>query len=128
MSNLKEPPLNFDTFFDDDEKNQRMKQILDDLYQNASFKDVQLETITPDKRSMVDGESKFAKVGDEVRKYHRIGNELYYQPLTKVTENNYIKLKETDVDGTIEAQLWYDKSEEKLKFRVSDGVETITSS
>ena len=98
MSNLKEPPLNFDTFFDDDEKNQRMKQILNDLYQNASFKDVELETVTPDKRSMVDGESKFAVVDGDVRKYHRIGNDLYYTTLTKTTtpiETSVLKVSVT---------------------------------
>lgn len=128
MSNLKEPPHKFDAFFDDAVKNARMKQILDDIYKNASFKDVELETITPDKRSMTNGEHKFAKVGDEVREYYRIGNDLYYNTLTKVATNNYIQLKITDTDSIIEGQLWYDKSEEKLKFRVSDGVETITSS
>ena len=84
MSNLKQPPLSFDTFFDDDEKNLRMKQVLDDLYKNTSFKDVTLETITPNKDSMIDGETKFAKVGDDVRFYTRLGNDLFYLTLTKV--------------------------------------------
>ena len=128
MSNLKQPPLRFDTFFDDDEKNQRMKQVFDDLYKNTSFKDVTLETITPNKDSMADGESKFAKVDDETRRYYRLGNDLYYQVLTKVTTNNYVKLKVTDVDGAITGQLWYDESENKLKFKTVTAVETITSS
>ena len=128
MSNLKQPPLRFDTFFDDDEKNQRMKQVFDDLYKNTSFKDVTLETITPNKDSMADGESKFARVDDETRRYYRLGNDLYYQVLTKVTTNNYVKLKVTDVDGSITGQLWYDKSENKLKFKTVTAVETITSS
>ena len=128
MSNLKQPPLRFDTFFDDDEKNQRMKQVFDDLYKNTSFKDVTLETITPNKASMTDGESKFAKVDDETRRYYRLGNDLYYQVLTKVTTNNYVKLKVTDVDGAITGQFWYDESENKLKFKTVTAVETITSS
>lgn len=84
MSNLKEPYVVFDAFFDDTEKNRRMKNVLNDLYQNASFKDTVLETVTPNIKSMQDGESKFAKIGDDVRKYYRIGTNLYFQTLTKV--------------------------------------------
>lgn len=34
----------------------------------------------------------------------------------------------TDTDGTVEGSLWYDASEDKLKFKTAAGVETITSS
>ena len=39
----------------------------------------------------------------------------------------YVKLGITDTDGTVEGQLWYDASEDKLKFKTASGVETITS-
>lgn len=34
----------------------------------------------------------------------------------------------TDTDGTQEGSIWYDQSEDKLKFKTAAGVETITSS
>jgi hypothetical protein len=40
----------------------------------------------------------------------------------------YITLKITDTDGDTEGQVWYDASEDKLKFKTAAGVETITSS
>ncbi len=33
----------------------------------------------------------------------------------------------TDTDGDTEGQLWYDASEDKLKFKTAAGVETVTS-
>lgn len=33
----------------------------------------------------------------------------------------------TDTDGTVEASIWYDASEDKLKFKTAAGVETVTS-
>jgi len=39
----------------------------------------------------------------------------------------YITLKITDTDGTVEGQIWYDASEDKLKFKTAAGTETITS-
>jgi len=39
----------------------------------------------------------------------------------------YVKLHITDTDGTVEGQIWYDASEDKLKFKTAAGVETITS-
>lgn len=33
----------------------------------------------------------------------------------------------TDTDGTVEGSIWYDASEDKLKFKTAAGVETITS-
>ncbi len=38
-----------------------------------------------------------------------------------------LKLLITDTDGTVEGQIWYDASEDKLKFKTAAGVETITS-
>jgi len=39
----------------------------------------------------------------------------------------HLKLNITDTDGTLEAQIWYDASEDKIKFKTAAGVETITS-
>lgn len=39
----------------------------------------------------------------------------------------YVQLGITDTDGTVEGALWYDASEDKLKFKTAGGVETITS-
>jgi hypothetical protein len=41
---------------------------------------------------------------------------------------SYLKLPIHDTDGTVEGSLWYDASEDKLKFKTAAGVETITSS
>lgn len=128
MSNTKEPPIVLDTFFEDAEKNVRMKQILTDLYKNTSFKDTVLEAVTPNIKSMQDGESKTAKVGNDIRTYKRVGDSLYYSTLTKVPNVNFTKLKVTDTDGTVKGELWYDDSENKLKVKTAVGVETITSS
>lgn len=40
---------------------------------------------------------------------------------------SYITLFITDDDGAVEGSLWYDASEDKLKFKTAAGVETITS-
>jgi len=40
----------------------------------------------------------------------------------------YVGLKRTDTNGTEEGQIWYDMSEDKLKFKTAAGVETVTSS
>lgn len=40
---------------------------------------------------------------------------------------SYVVLFITDTDGTVEGSLWYDASEDKLKFKTGAGVETITS-
>ncbi len=39
----------------------------------------------------------------------------------------YLQLLSTDTDGIATGQLWYDTSENKLKFKTAAGVETITS-
>ena len=41
--------------------------------------------------------------------------------------NTHTKLHITDTDGTVEGSIWYDASEDKLKFKTAAGVETITS-
>lgn len=41
---------------------------------------------------------------------------------------SYLRLPIHDTDGTVEGSLWYDASEDKLKFKTAAGVETITSS
>jgi hypothetical protein len=45
-----------------------------------------------------------------------------------VTLGSYITLHITDTDGAVEGELWYDASENKLKFYNGATVETITSS
>ena len=52
---------------------------------------------------------------------------LTLSPTTYVDFTTYIKLQITDTDGAVEGQLWYDASEDKLKFKTAAGVETITS-
>jgi hypothetical protein len=47
---------------------------------------------------------------------------------TETASNNYLGLKITDTDGGVEGSIWYDASEDKLKFKTAAGVETITSS
>ena len=44
-----------------------------------------------------------------------------------ITKVGYIILKITDIDGATEGQIWYDASENKVKFKTAVGVETITS-
>jgi len=44
-----------------------------------------------------------------------------------LTMIGYIVMKITDTDGSVEGSLWYDASEDKLKFKTAAGVETITS-
>jgi len=44
-----------------------------------------------------------------------------------ITDGAYVQLGKTDTDGTVEGQIWYDASEDKLKFKTAAGVETITS-
>lgn len=39
----------------------------------------------------------------------------------------HLELHKTDTDGTREGQIWYDASEDKLKFKTAAGTETITS-
>ena len=50
----------------------------------------------------------------------------------KITGNieldGYLKLKITDTDGDTEGQIWYDASEDKLKYRAAASTKTITSS
>lgn len=46
---------------------------------------------------------------------------------TNTTFETYVILLNTDVDGTSEGQLWYDDSENKLKFYNGTAVETVTS-
>lgn len=41
--------------------------------------------------------------------------------------NAHLKLLITDTDGIAEGQIWYDASEDKLKFKTAAGVETISS-
>ncbi len=45
-----------------------------------------------------------------------------------VTLSSKLVLEITDSDGTVEGSIWYDASEDKLKFKTAAGVETITSS
>ena len=58
---------------------------------------------------------------------------LTNKTLTAPTINNgtvsapTLVLKVTDTDGTTEGELWYDNSEDKLKFKTSAGVATVTS-
>lgn len=40
---------------------------------------------------------------------------------------DHLTLHITDTDGTTEGDIWYDASEDKLKFRTAAGTETITS-
>jgi hypothetical protein len=42
-------------------------------------------------------------------------------------DGGHLKLYVTDTDGDTEGDIWYDASENKLKFKTSIGVETITS-
>ena len=84
MNNRKVPLLKVDNFFDDDEKNRRLKNVIEDLYKNASFKDTVIEGSVPGVDSMNDGETKFVNVSGTVRIYRKIGNSLYYTDLTKV--------------------------------------------
>lgn len=44
-----------------------------------------------------------------------------------LTMENYITLHITDTDSAVEGQIWYDASENKLKFYNGAAVETITS-
>jgi len=46
----------------------------------------------------------------------------------RATFGSYIIPLITDTDGTVEGSIWYDASEDKLKFKTAAGVETITSS
>jgi len=39
----------------------------------------------------------------------------------------HLKLHVTDTDGDTEGDIWYDASEDKLKYKTATGVETITS-
>jgi hypothetical protein len=41
--------------------------------------------------------------------------------------SDHLTLHITDTDGTAEGDIWYDASEDKLKFKTAAGVETITS-
>ncbi len=53
--------------------------------------------------------------------------QLTLSPAGYVDLASQLKLLITDTDGTVEGQLWYDASEDKLKFKTAAGVETITS-
>ena len=44
-----------------------------------------------------------------------------------VDVGGYLGLQITDSDSSVEGDVWYDASEDKLKFRTAAGVETITS-
>ncbi len=44
-----------------------------------------------------------------------------------LTLGGHLTLLITDSDGGVEGQIWYDASEDKLKFKTAAGVETITS-
>jgi len=39
----------------------------------------------------------------------------------------HLRLNITDTDGTLEGQIWYDASEDKIKFKTAASVETVTS-
>lgn len=47
---------------------------------------------------------------------------------TNIECKKHLQLLSTDTDGTVTGQIWYDTSENKLKFKTASGVETITSS
>ena len=47
---------------------------------------------------------------------------------TKITNLLQMRLLVTDTDGDVDGELWYDDSENKLKFRGNGATETITSS
>ena len=84
MSNLSEPLSKHNFFPDDPVKNKEMKKALDDLYNQGAFLDVDIETIVPDKESMLDGEEKVVDIDGTVRHYFRRGNNIYFSDLTKV--------------------------------------------
>lgn len=44
-----------------------------------------------------------------------------------LSSTSYIGLMITDTDSTVEGDIWYDASEDKLKFKTAAGVETVTS-
>ena len=46
----------------------------------------------------------------------------------EIVASSQLVLKVTDTDGVTEGSIWYDASEDKLKFKTAAGVETITSS
>lgn len=83
MSNLKEPLLKHEFFPEDSQRNQDLKRVLDDLYQNSSFVDVEIETVIPSKESMQNGEKRFVNVSGTVRRYYRVGENIYYDELIK---------------------------------------------
>ena len=88
MSNLRNPLNRHDAFFDEDipleTRKANLKKVLDDLYEKASFKDGGLENSAPSAESMQEGETKFATVNSTVRRYWKVGKDLYYSDLTKV--------------------------------------------
>jgi len=90
MSNKKTQPLKIEGFFsksivelDEEEKDKRLNQTVEDIYSNASFKDGNMSAI-PSSRGMQDGETRNAKTGDgTARLYKKIDGILYYVNLTK---------------------------------------------
>ncbi len=89
MSNLREAIKNHKGIFsdpdmDDGRKSKVMEAVLNDLYFNGQFLDKDVEDITPSIESMRDGESKFAIVSGDTRRYYRVGAKLFYQTLTEV--------------------------------------------
>jgi len=44
-----------------------------------------------------------------------------------LTMNGYLTFQSTDTDGTTKGMIWYDTSENKLKFSTGTGTQTITS-
>jgi len=67
------------------------------------------------------------------------GNTLIFYPVeisASVAEINqlndnvltsHLTLHVTDIDGDTKGDIWYDESENKIKFKTASGVETITS-
>jgi len=46
---------------------------------------------------------------------------------TSITMNGYLTFQSTDTDGTTKGMIWYDTSENKLKFSTGTGTQTVTS-
>ena len=80
LNNLIEPEDERDTA---NEKSRRLSDALDDIYENASFKDTVIQNNAPGINSMNDGETRVAKIDGEFRQYRRIGSKLLYSVLTE---------------------------------------------
>lgn len=68
-------------------------------------------------------------VGGTTLDFRIAGNDVVVMTATAFTfvATCFPVLPITDTDGTVEGSIWYDASEDKLKFKTAAGVETITS-